>query len=147
MNRVVKLIVLVDVEGETEKDLKHCISGIKDMLPGSEFGGGNGRAIIRSVRQERSKPKKEKEKKNITTKGIREELRGSYSEEVIEKAIAKAQRWMKAAYGCIDWEELQGETGSAVGYVIGYAEETLKEPSGINTFNRNNNSGTRRRRR
>ena len=58
-----------------------------------------------------------------------------------EKAIRKTERWMRAAYGDADWDELEAETGSAVGVVMGYLVETLKEPSGTDTFNRKTSRG------
>lgn len=70
-------------------------------------------------------------------KQIRAELKDlGYSPEVIQSGIAKTKRWMKAAYGGTDWEELQNETGNAIGTVIAYCQETQAEPEGINTFNR-----------
>lgn len=61
---------------------------------------------------------------------------------MITSAVEKAKRWMKAAYGCVDWQELEDETGNAVGTVIAYAEETKAVPDGVKTFNRGNQNDT-----
>lgn len=75
----------------------------------------------------------------MTDKDVKQELRAlGYTDEVIESGVNKAKRWMKAAYGEVDWEELENETGNALGSVIAYCEETLAVPDGIKTFNRSN---------
>lgn len=73
----------------------------------------------------------------MTRKDIRKELVSEgHPPLLIEKGIKKAERWMKAAYGSHDWDELQNETGSAVGMVVGYMQECLAIPDGQKTFNR-----------
>ena len=74
----------------------------------------------------------------MTKRQIRKELAdgGRYAPEVIESGLRKAERWMRAAYGAVDWTELQNETGDAVGQVAGYCEESLQKPDGLGTFNR-----------
>lgn len=66
----------------------------------------------------------------------RELIKCGHDPALVEKAIKKAERWMRAAYGSIDWEELQNETGDAVGNVMGYLVETKDQPDGRKTFNR-----------
>jgi hypothetical protein len=50
------------------------------------------------------------------------------------KAMAKARRWMKGAYGSADLEMFMAENGySTMRY---YYEETLREANGVCTVNR-----------
>lgn len=69
-------------------------------------------------------------------KQIREQLKDKYSLEIINKALAKVERWMRNAYGEVDWAEYDAETGSAVESVEGYCKETVAKPDGKKTWNR-----------
>ncbi len=53
--------------------------------------------------------------------------------EVFAKAVEKAKRWAKKAYGSAVLSEYVAETG---GSVACYYTETLEKPDGKNTFNR-----------
>ena len=76
-------------------------------------------------------------KNKVTRKSIRSNLIScGHGSELVEKAIRKTERWMRAAYGGVDWQGLQDETGDAARTVMGYLVECQNEPSGINTFNR-----------
>lgn len=80
--------------------------------------------------------------KKITPAVIRQALRTSgFSDEVIDSALGKAKRWMMSAYGEINWDELENETGNAIGAVGAYAIETIKKPDGKKTFNRGHQNG------
>jgi hypothetical protein len=50
----------------------------------------------------------------------------------VNKALAKAERWMRNAYGEVDWNEEDGQEGNTLSYL----EETLANPSGRSTFSR-----------
>jgi len=52
---------------------------------------------------------------------------------VFKKALEKAKRWMRAAYGSVDYGEFIAESGPDIS---AYYDETLETPDGINTFNR-----------
>lgn len=67
---------------------------------------------------------------------IKAQLKDRYSKEVLKSALDKTRRFMKAAYGRVDWMELEAE-GSALETVIAYCEDTLKHPDGQKTFNKN----------
>lgn len=69
-------------------------------------------------------------------KQIREKLQDRYTLEVINKAIAKAERWMRAAYGEVDWQGYGDEIGDPVEGVETYCKETMANPDGRRTFNR-----------
>jgi len=64
-----------------------------------------------------------------TQKALGREL----SDDIFQKALAKAKRWMKNAYGSVDLEEYIAESG---GSIAGYYTETEERPDGLNTFNR-----------
>lgn len=65
-------------------------------------------------------------------------LANGHDQVLVEKGLKKAERWMRAAYGEVNWTELQNETGDAVGTVVSYMMESKEKPDGRNTFNRNN---------
>lgn len=58
----------------------------------------------------------------------------SFSEEIYKKALAKYKRWMKAAYGGVDWNE--SDFAGHVGALALYYRETEKTPDGQDTMNR-----------
>jgi hypothetical protein len=53
----------------------------------------------------------------------------------LESALKKAERWMRNAYGSVDWDELT-EGGTQLGTLEAFYQETLKDTSGgTRTFN------------
>lgn len=62
-------------------------------------------------------------------------LRGGQVDPIaFDKAIAKAQRHMKAKYGSVDYQCEVDEGG--YGNVVCFYDETVQQPDGKNTFNR-----------
>lgn len=57
-------------------------------------------------------------------------LAKGYSAEVVAKALAKAERWMRKAFGGVDWNEIE------LGTIEAFCKDTQKNPEGKNTFNR-----------
>lgn len=67
----------------------------------------------------------------MKTKKTRQEMIAKgYAPEIVEKALAKAARWMNKAFGEADWNEIESDTIEA------FCKDTLDDPSGRNTFNR-----------
>ena len=70
---------------------------------------------------------------------VREDLAAKYgkdySPEIARKAIEKAKRWLKAAYGLVDWGEDDYDTH--LDRIDFYYRETLNDKTnGVATFNR-----------
>lgn len=61
-----------------------------------------------------------------------------YGLKIAHRAVAKAERWMIATYGGIDWEYFDEDTGDAAEVLVQYAEETKADPTGLNSYNRKN---------
>jgi len=63
---------------------------------------------------------------------IKAQLQGKYPDDVLKKALARTERWQKAAYGSKDWSSHQDESGydNLVGTVELYADEITKEQAG-----------------
>lgn len=75
----------------------------------------------------------------LTRKMVKAEMigrRADLDQAVLDKALDKTVRWMKAAYGATDWDELKNESGDVTETVMYYYKETLAEPDGKNTSNR-----------
>jgi hypothetical protein len=74
---------------------------------------------------------------NVTKAAIKKALiEKGYSAEVAEKGLQKSARWQRAAYGEVNWQELEDETGDAIGSVEMYCEEVIEKPNGLGTINR-----------
>ena len=58
----------------------------------------------------------------------------TFSNETFKKAVAKAERWQRSAYGFIDWDEYKLESG--VEALDCFYKETLEKIDGRDTFNR-----------
>jgi hypothetical protein len=73
----------------------------------------------------------------MNKKEIRQSLLAKgYPSEVIQKGLAKAERWMKKAYGGVDYQEYCNEVGNPIEAVENYCQETMMKPTGQKTFNR-----------
>lgn len=57
----------------------------------------------------------------------------SFDEVIFQKALGKAKRWMRSAFGSVDYEAFINDSGESISY---YYNETLKLPKGTGTFNR-----------
>lgn len=68
---------------------------------------------------------------------IKEELLKTYPEEVVRKGMARGERWMRAAYGAVDyqcWVDESGEDGVMMNMAI-YCGE-VAEGNNDQTFNK-----------
>jgi hypothetical protein len=61
------------------------------------------------------------------------EIGGAVDADTFRKALEKAKRWMRNAYGSADLEEWINENG---GSIAAYYRECQKDPTGRDTFNR-----------
>jgi hypothetical protein len=57
-------------------------------------------------------------------------LIGQVNEEIFTKTIKKSERYMRKAYGEINWTELSAQS------IVAFYNETLTNPKGLKTFNR-----------
>ena len=69
-------------------------------------------------------------------KEIRSKLKEKFDQQINDSGIRKAERWMRAAYGKVDWTEYESETGNAADAVEVFCKESLAVPDGIATSNR-----------
>lgn len=73
-----------------------------------------------------------REATKIAKETLQKKYGNDFSPEVFKKAMAKLKRWMKAAYGGLDWDSCSDVADS----VDTYYEETLEDTTdGQNTFN------------
>jgi hypothetical protein len=70
---------------------------------------------------------------NIVREIVKQAIGPDFSEEIFQKAVGKAKRWMKLAYGAVDWDSFLAENGGAS--IVVYYRETLEKPDGRGTFN------------
>lgn len=53
-----------------------------------------------------------------------------FAPDVVEKALQKAARWMKNAFGEVSWHDVESGTMEA------FCNDTIRHPDGRGTFNR-----------
>ena len=75
--------------------------------------------------------------RRLQTKGI------EIDNDIYQKALSKAKRWMKSAYGSLNYGEYLQECTDVSYYYL----ECLDEPTGINTFNNETKRNNQKRKR
>jgi hypothetical protein len=78
----------------------------------------------------------------ILRQAVQKAVGNTFNEDIFQKALLKAKRWMVNAYGSVDYSNFIGECGEDA--VLPYYEETLKVPDGVATSNRQNYLSTRK---